>query len=314
MKTLDDHAAPRVISSRPSLREQVVQIWAYRSLIARMVRKELQVKYKSSFLGFFWSMLNPALYLVVFWFVFEVILQSGIPNFAIFLLSGLLAWNLYSSAVSGATSSITGNAALVGKVYFPREVLPLASVGAALVHFVLQGVVLVLALVLFNYEISFTHSAAVPVALLVLLVLSTGLALLLSAANVYFRDMQHLVELGLLAWFWITPIVYHQQLIAERLDGRSFEWVQWLNPLAPIVLTFQRGIYNVVAAGDVVPSPKFGGAAEGAGAGSLQILPSGMDFGWYAVHLGGVAAAAVVILVLGLFVFGRLSGNFAEEI
>ena len=103
-----------------------------------LVRKELKVKYKDSSLGFFWSMLNPAMYLVVFYVVFQIILGSGIPFFAIYLLSGLLAWNLFSGSVTGATGSIVSNGSLVNKVYFPREILPLATVGANLVHFFLQ--------------------------------------------------------------------------------------------------------------------------------------------------------------------------------
>lgn len=311
MKTLTEPNGARVISARPRLFEQVGQVWSYRQLLVRMVRKELQVKYKNSFLGFLWSMLNPALYLVVFWLVFQVILRAGIPDFPIFLLSGLLVWNLFSTALASATVSITTNGALVGKVYFPREVLPLASVGAALVHFFLQGVVLLGALMLFRYDVSLIHLPAVPVALLVLLVLTAGLALFLAAANVYLRDTQHLVELGLLAWFWLTPIVYQQQIVADRLRDNSWGWVQWLNPLAPIVLSFQRGIYNVIATAAGPPGPK---PFARAGGPVLKILPPDMDLGWYLTHLGPVALVAVVVFFGGLAFFGRVSGNFAEEI
>lgn len=307
-------AAPadaRVIGSRLRLREQVAQIWVYRHLLARMVRKELKVKYKNSFLGFFWSMLNPALYLFVFWLVFQVLLQAGIPNFPIFLLSGLLAWNLFSTALGSATVSITSNGALITKVYFPREILPLASVGAALVHFFLQALVLVAALLLFQYDISFKHSLAIPVALAVLLVLAAGVALILSAANVYLRDTQHLVELGLLAWFWLTPIVYQQQIIADRLADKSWSWIQWLNPMTTVVLVFQRGIYNVVATAGGRPTLRpFARTSEDV----VRIVPADMDVGWYVTHLGGIAAAGCLLLLAGLLFFGRVSANLAEEV
>ncbi|MBI2168500.1 MAG: ABC transporter permease [Actinobacteria bacterium] len=311
MTTLSEPTDARVIGSRLGLREQVGQIWAYRHLLLRMVRKELKVKYKNSFLGFFWSMLNPALYLVVFWLVFQVLLQAGIPNFPIYLLSGLLAWNVFSTGLSSAAVSITMNGALVSKVYFPREILPLASVGAALVHFFLQSVVLLAALVAFRYDVSFAHALAIPPALVSLLLLTSGLAIFLAAANVYLRDTQHLVELGLLAWFWMTPIVYQQQIIASRLDGKSWEWVQWLNPMTSVVLVFQRGIFNVVSTANSGSSVRPIADTPGA---VLRILPSGMDAGWYLAHIGAVALVGIVILILALAFFGRVAGNLAEEI
>jgi ABC-2 type transport system permease protein len=303
----------RVISARKTLRQQLGEIWAYRDLLVRLVRKELQVKYKNSVLGFVWSMLNPALYLVVFYVVFQLILGSGIPNYAIFLLSGLLAWNLFSTAVAAGTASITGNGSLVGKVWFPREVLPLAAVGAALVHLALQAGVLLAALAVLRHGVSWPHLIAVPLALVVLLALASGLALLFAAGNVYLRDVQHLVELALLAWFWMTPIVYQHPFVADRLAGKSYAWIQWLNPLTTIVLTFQRGIYAVT---DAAGGKALGGRplAGAAGDGPLRILPHDMDVSWYLTHLGPVAVVSVVVLFLGLVVFGRLEGNFAEEL
>ncbi|MGH9181961.1 MAG: ABC transporter permease, partial [Acidimicrobiales bacterium] len=144
-------------------------IWRYRELLAGLVRKELKVKYKNSALGFFWSMLNPALYLVVFYVVFVKILRAGIPEFPIYLLSGLLVWNLFSTSLSAATGSVVGNSAIVKKVAFPREILAMASVGASLVHFFLQAVVLLGALAVFRHTPSFTYMALLPVALVTLL-------------------------------------------------------------------------------------------------------------------------------------------------
>lgn len=307
--------AARVISSRLGLVEQVARIWAYRSLLVRMVRKELQVKYKNSVLGFLWSMLNPALYLAVFFVVFQIVLGSGIPRFAIFLLAGLLPWNLFSTALGSATSSITTNSPLVGKVFFPREILPLSTVGAALVHFFLQAIVLGAALiivgVLGDHSVSLAHTTMVLPALVVLLILAAGLALGLAATNVYLRDTQHLVELLLLAWFWMTPIVYPHRLVADQLAGSSWSWVQWVNPLTTVVLTFQRGLYNVISAvgGRATVKPIAESDSD-----VIHILPVDMDAGWYVTHLGPLAIVAVVVLLAGLWWFGRLEGNFAEEL
>jgi ABC-2 type transport system permease protein len=289
-----DHSSTRVISNRVSVRHRIVDIWRYRELLVGLVRKELKVKYKNSILGFVWSMLNPALYLVVFYVVFQLVLKAGIPNFAIFLLSGLLVWNLYATGLPGATGAIVGNAAIVKKVAFPREILVMASVGASLVHFFLQATVMVLALVAFRYPPSPTYLLLVPVALFALLLFTCALGILLSAVNVYLRDTQHLLELALLAWFWATPIVYQYRLVADRLGNRV--WLYRLNPITPIVLTFQRAIYNKT-------DPR-----------GIAILPSGASMNWYLVQLLAIIVVSAVLFVVSLTVFSRLEGNFAEEL
>ena len=292
-------APTRVVSSRPSVIRRLADIWRYRELLVGLVRKELKVKYKNSALGFLWSMLNPALYLVVFYVVFQLILKAGIPSFAIFLLSGLLVWNLFSAGVSAATGSVVANSAIVKKVAFPREILALASIGAALVHFFLQAVVLLAALVLFRYPPSLTFMVLVPVALVALVVFASALGILLAAVNVYARDTEHLLELVLLAWFWMTPIVYPYRLVADRLGANAF--LYRINPVTPVVLSFQRAIYNKIE-------------PEGANGAAVNILPVGKGIAWYLLQLGVVTAASVALLFFALSVFGRVEGNFAEEL
>jgi ABC-2 type transport system permease protein len=289
----------RVISNRTTVPERVAEIWRYRELLVGLVRKELKVKYKNSALGFIWSMLNPALYLGVFYIVFQLVLKNGIPYFAIYLLSGLLVWNLFSTALAAATGSVVGNAAIVKKVSFPREILALAAVGASLVHFFLQACVLLAALIGFRYAPSPTFMLLIPVALLALLLLAAALGVLLAAINVYARDAQHLLELVLLAWFWMTPIVYQYRLVGDRLGDRS--WLYRLNPVTPVVLTFQRAIYNK-------PEP------IGPGGVRLAVLPADAGLTWYLFQLLGVAAGSLVLLAIALKVFGRVEGNFAEEL
>ncbi|MDQ3757265.1 MAG: ABC transporter permease [Actinomycetota bacterium] len=294
-----DTKPTRVISNRTSVWQRVAEIWRYRELLVGLVRKELKVKYKNSALGFFWSMLNPALYLFVFYIVFQLVLKNGIPFFAIYLLSGLLVWNLFSTAMNGATVSVVANAAIVKKVSFPREILAMASVGASLVHFFLQGAVLLMALLAFQYRPSLSYLPLVPVALFALLLVACALGILLAAANVYARDTQHLLELVLLAWFWMTPIVYQYRLVADRLGENA--WLYRLNPITPIVLTFQRAVYNKVEplTGEGVP---------------IAILPAHAGQWWYLSQLLVVIAVAAVVLLFALAVFGRLEGNFAEEL
>jgi ABC-2 type transport system permease protein len=289
-----------VVAPRRSLRDHVTGVWRYRELLGGLVRKELKVKYKNSALGFFWSMLNPAMYLAVFYVVFQLVLQNGIELFAVYLLSGLLVWNLFSTSLSSATSSIVSNGPLVNKVWFPREILPLASVGANLVHFLLQGLVLVAALLVFTHGPDWQYVWLIPPALAVLLIFAAALAVLLAALNVYARDAQHLLELGLLAWFWMTPIVYPWFLTANQLTERGLpSTLTLVNPVTPVVLAFQRAIYGRVVSGE--------------GDDLVRLLPDESAL-WYLRNLGIVGVAATVLLVVALKVFGRLEGDFSEEL
>lgn len=253
---------------------------------------ELRAKYKSSALGFVWSLLNPAMYLVVFYVAFNIILRAGIPRYPIYLLSGLLVWNFFTTALLAGTGSIVSNAGLVKKVWFPREVLALSAIGAALVHFFLQSLVLVAALVVFRHPVDFAFVALLPLALLALLLLVSGMALLLSALNVYLRDIQHFLELAIMAWFWMTPIIYSYTLITSHFAGSNFPAL--LNPITPIVLTFQRALYG--------------------GYGGDTVVPLDPGVMWHLRNLGVVTVVATVLLVVALQVFRRLEGNLAEEL
>jgi ABC-2 type transport system permease protein len=279
----------RTVTPRGSITTRLRDIVGYRELLVNLVRKELKVKYKSSILGFLWSLLNPAFLLVVYYFVFSVVLGSGIPRFPIYLLSGLLVWNVFNVGLLTATGSIVGNAGIVNKVWFPREVLPLASIGAALVHFFLQSIVLVLALVAFRHPVNWAYVPLLPIALVGLLLVLAALGIFLSAMNVYLRDVQHLVELLLLAWFFASPIVYAYDLIA----GKAGKWAKLylLNPVTDVVLVFQRAIY-----------------------GDYAKVVHDFDYGWYVRNLVGVYVLGIVLLVASLHVFRRLEGNFTEEL
>ena len=305
------------ISKRPNPVRRLINVWEYRELLGNLVRKELKVKYKNSVLGFVWTLLNPTLYLVVFSVVFQEVLKVQVPYYAIFFLSGLLVWNFFSVALSAGTVSITMNAQLVQKVWFPREILPLAAIGAAVVHFFLQATVLLAALAIFRRAPSLEYLPALPLAFLVLLVLSAALAVALSAINVYLRDTEHLLELALLAWFWLSVIVYPYRQVASRL-GASREWIASLNPVIPIVVTFQRVLYNP-------EDTSFGWYGTGGRTGSTfdpqnrvpDELPPALihhELSWYMSRLALVGLFSIVLLLAALWLFGRLEDDMAEEI
>ncbi len=286
----------------PELLARLHDIWNYRDLLTNLVRRELKVKYKNSLLGFVWTLLNPLLYLAVFSVVFTLFLPSGAPRYGLLLLSGLLCFNLFSVGLTAATVSITGNGPLVQKVWFPREVLPLAAVGANLITFCFQSIVLAAGLVLFRQSPEWSMLWLVIPALMVTLMITTGFGLLLSGLNVYYRDVQHFLELGMLTWFWLTPIVYRYNFVGQALRDRwgvGAEKFAMLNPMTPVVVSFQRVVYNPTNF-DAEQQQSF----------SLLLRPTS----WYLQNLGISFVFGLVILYIGLRVFTRLEANLGEEL
>lgn len=261
----------------------------------------MKVKYKSSVLGAAWTMLNPILYLAVFSLVFKVVLRNNIPNFAVYLLSGLLAWNLFTTSVGLGARAVVDNGNLVTKVYFPREILPLASVGAALVDFVMQLLVLVAFMVGFHVFHPGMNLLLFPLSMFALLIFTSALSMWVASLNVRYRDTQYLLNLALMVWFWVTPIVYSSGQMALKLSQHTFFGVSWfylylVNPMAGIVFGMQRALY-----GEVHPIP-----------GPPVLVP--VSVGWLAALLGIVSAGSVVLLLLSWRTFFKLSGDFAEEL
>jgi ABC-2 type transport system permease protein len=272
-------------------------------LLAELIRKDLKVKYKNSALGFVWSLANPLLYLAVFTLVFSVFLRNNVPWFAVLFMSGFLIWSFFNSATLDATGAVVGNANLVRKVRFPRVVLPLASVGFAGVHLTLQLLVFFVFLVP-AYPDAFGPQLWLLVpALAVTLTFTTAMSLLASSLNVRYRDVQHLLEIALLAWFWLTPIVYPVTLVRNELARHGLLWMFkffMANPMTAVVVAAQRAVYVHPVVTD----------ADGK---LVQVLPAG-GYGFYLQWLGVAAAVSAVLLVVGLWTFRRLQADFAEEL
>jgi ABC-2 type transport system permease protein len=296
-------------SENPKLRpiRRFRELWSYREILVNLTRKEVKVKYTSSVLGSAWSMLNPLMYLLVFTFVFQVVLKNGVPNFAVYLLSGLLAWNLFSGALTLSARSVVENANLVKKVYFPREILPLASVGATIVDFLLQGLVLVVFMVVERYYHQLgVNLLLLPLSMLALLLFTTALALWVGALNVKYRDTQHLLNLALLTWFWLTPVVYPMGLVQGQLQHSRFGeggLIAYLilNPMASIISGFQRALYGVTF--------PYSGAKHG----RIHVLLN-FSVARQAAFLGISCAISLLLILVSWRFFFRQSGDFAEEL
>jgi ABC-2 type transport system permease protein len=290
-------------SEPPHLRvgERLRVLVAHREILANLVRKELKVKYAASVLGAVWSLLNPLVYLAVFSFVAKV-LGAGIAHYPVYLLSGLLAWNLFSASMGSGARAVLDNANLVKKVAFAREILPLAAVGVGLVDFALQSAVLLLYIIVSGYGLHLPEIALWPLAFVTLLVLTVALSLWFSAWNVRYRDVGHLLNIALLVWFWATPIVYAEfqvQKLAEKQTWFGIPRLAFylLNPMVDIVAGFHRALYGTVR--PIVDQD--------------PVLFT-KSLGWVA----GVVTITLVVSLIGLRLawgyFFKRSGDFAEEL
>jgi ABC-2 type transport system permease protein len=293
----------RVVTARISLRNRLKMLLGSRELLVFLVRKDLKVKYKGSFLGLLWSMLNPAVVLTVYYVVFKYFLKNTTPDFALFLFCGLLVWNLFSTAVTGASSAIVGAAGIVKKVAFPREILPLSQVGTATIFFFFQAAVFILFLAGFRFAPDWSYLPLVGWGLVDLVVLAAGFAVLLSAINVYMRDIEHLVGVLMQAWFWGVPIIY----AFARVDDGHHPWLvifYLVDPVVPIILTFQRALYGILS---YTTTSSTGVKTV------TQLLPH-WPYHDYVLMLTWVLLAGILIFLGALTVFGRVEGNFAEEL
>ncbi|NTW40245.1 MAG: ABC transporter permease [Cellulomonadaceae bacterium] len=276
--------------------DQVRDVWRQRELLNLLVRRELRAKYKDSTLGLFWSLAKPLALLLVYYVAIGKFLgaeqvpgrEGGIPAFAVYIFTGLTAWQLFSDIVLGGTGSILSNAGLIKKVYLPREIFPLSVVGSALFNFAIQLGILLAATIVSGAFPTGSRWWAFLLSLAVAITFGTALALVLSAVNVYLRDVQYLVEIAFMVLFWASPIVYSWGLVAPHIEGTPLETLYLANPMTLVVLGFQRAFW---VAGDGTP------------------VPSNLD-GRLAIAL----AVSLVLLWISQRVFARLQGDFAQEL
>jgi ABC-type polysaccharide/polyol phosphate export permease len=260
----------------------LAQLVRYRALIQSLVARELKARYRGSVLGFFWSFINPLLLLLIYSFVFAVVLPNRSPDtkpYALFLFCGILPWTWFSSSLLESSNVLIGGGNLIKKVLFPAEVLPIVTVLANMVHFLLGLPILGLFLLYYQHaSISLFEAACFPLVILVQLVLTLGLALIVSALTVHFRDIKDILANLVTFWFFATPIIYRIQDMPP-----TYKWLFDLNPFTHLAVSYQEILFF-----------------EG---------PFGHR--WWLLALGG---ASILLFLFGYFVFDRLRDSFAEEV
>jgi len=246
----------------------------YLDLILVLLVKELKVRYKNSYLGYFWSLLNPLAMALIFYFAFKVIMKVPIENYSFFLITGLFPWQWFSNSVGSSPGFLIGNASLIKKVNFPVYFIPLTNVLNDAVHFLLTIPVIIAFGLLFSKFPSLVWFLGIPLWFFAQFLLTYGLALLISSINLFFRDLERLVMVFILILFYATPVFYDITLVPEKYKKLIF-----LNPVSGIIIGWR----------DVFMKGTF-------------------DFKFYCFYL----FYSLILFIFCFYVFKKLSYKFAE--
>lgn len=270
----------------------LLDVFRRRYLLRLLVHKELKARYHGSVLGMLWSYIKPAVQFGVFYFVIGVFFKMNyaVDSYAVYLFSGIIAMNFFSEAFGNATRSITGNWALVKKIYLPRELFPVASLVVSFTHFIPQVAVLLIGCLVTGWHPTGWQVLAGIGGFLVLAVFALGLGLIFGALNVVFRDFENVVDLILMVATWASPVIYTWTAVRDALGDGVLLWLYQCNPLTTVVEIFHWTFWY----------PTTDGTAP---------LPNQMP-AFIAVATG----LAVVVLAIGQWVFRRFDGRFAQEL
>ena len=260
----------------------IKEIFKYRELLKNNVKKEVRGRYKNSILGVMWTFLNPLLQIAVYAMIFPYILKQQQPYYLIFVCVGLIPWSFFTTTIIQSTNTIIGNANIVKKVYFPREILPLSVVLSGAINFLIATII-ILAFCIGGGKGITWHIVIFPVILLLQMVLQLAISFVLAAVTVYIRDIEHFVQIVLMLMFYATPIVYSTATLdASTKTAQFMKQIILLNPMTAIIEGYRSIFYT-------------------------QTLPDFKNIGiWYIVSM--------VLLVVGWLIFKKLQKGFAEEL
>lgn len=214
-----------------------------RELLWQMVGREVKARYKQSILGYFWVLLNPLAQMIVMTFAFSVVLKiptaanENIP-YSVFLFTALLPWNLFSNSLSSATNSLVNSSSLITKIYFPRSILVISTILAKTIDFIFASLILIAFIVFNHIPVSLNILWVIPI-LFIQQIFTIALSLFFAAANLMYRDIQYLLSLILMLWFYLTPIVYPVDIVPDR-----FRFIFQLNPLSVFINAYRQSILS----------------------------------------------------------------------
>lgn len=252
------------------------ELYNYREMLSNLVKKDLRTRYKGSVLGFLWTFVNPLLQLIVYTLVFSVIMRVNVDKFYIYLFIALIPWIFFTTAIQGSSSCIISNKDLIKKIYFPRIIIPISVVNSAFMNMLFSMVIVFIALLVSGIGLS-KYIIFLLVIMLIEYLFTLGLSFLLSALTVYFRDLEHILGILIMGWFYATPIVYTIDMIPEKYLS-----IFNLNPMVQIMQVYRDILYYK-------QMPSFNG-------------------------LGSVIIYSMIMITIGYIVFQKLQKGFAEEL
>lgn len=252
------------------------ELYNYRELLKTNIRKEIRGKYKGSWLGIFWTFLNPLLMLAVYSFVFPYILRVEVENYTIFMIVALIPWNFFTTAIQSGTGSVVANGNILKKVYFPREIIPISITTSQLVNFLITCIIMFVFIIFSGVGFS-AHLLLFPLLILLQYIITLAITFILSALTVFVRDIDHFVSVVLMLGFYATPIVYQASMLPEK-----FQWALKINPMAQLVEAYRSILY-------------------------YHQMPD-------MVMLGIWGVGSILLLVFGYLIFKKLEKSFVEEL
>lgn len=261
--------------------KKIQELFEYREMIISLVRKDLRGRYKSSALGFLWTFINPLCQIIVYTLVFSQIFRMGIEKYYLFLTVVMIPWVFFSSSVSGGSMAVVSQQDLVKKIYFPREVLPISFVTSCFVNMLLSFIVVFI--VIFISGIGFNPAALLflPLIMIIEYILVLGITMITSACTVYLRDLEHIIGVFMMAWIYLTPVMYDISYVTENAPSKLVS-IFYLNPMTSIAIAYRDILY-------------------------YKQIP----------HMQNLLVAVIigiVSLIIGSVVFAKLQKNFVEEL
>lgn len=206
-----------------------------KDLIVELTKKEMKVRYKRSYLGYLWSVMNPLTLALIFFFAFKVVMKVGIEDYPLFLISGLFPWQFLSNSVNTGVMAFVSNASLIKKTSFPREAIIYSIILSELIHFILSLPVIVVFLLIYGGFPTWWWLPGLAVLIVAQSLLISGIALAVASVNLFFRDLERIINILLNLLFYATPIVYSMRIMPEGTGKMML-----LNPFAPLILSYQQ--------------------------------------------------------------------------
>lgn len=257
--------------------KRIKEIYAYRTMITSLVKRDLKGRYKGSVLGFLWTFINPLFQLLIYTFVFSIVMRNGVKDYYMFLFVALIPWIFFSTCLAGGAVCITSQKNMVQKIYFPREVLPLSFVISTFINMLLSFLVIFAVMLVMRYTFNPLALLCLIPVMLIEFLLALGFTFVLSALTVFFQDTQYIVGIATMAWQFLSPVMYSVEAIPEQYRMLY----TMVNPMTPIIIAYRDILYYARV-------PQF------------STLLTALVMG-------------VVLFVIGWFAFDRMQRRFAEE-